>query len=250
MSSAAGLGGMIGASTQGTTGFLTTLEGKLEKRKAKKLEKQAGPRPTYYIPEPTLKNQMIAENRAQQGLSDASMQSASQNIDRGFGASLDALTKSGAGINSVSQLYASFADNYNQLQLMDDQARLANQNMLMQQNQFMSDELDKKWQLNVMDPWKDIMQRVAEMKTIAENKMMAGRGMIAESGATIAGTDFSGMGGGGGGNKPSGGGVQFEQQQDVYNSEYMNQQASGMGNKMENRGQPYWKRNFYLDNYA
>ena len=74
------IGGIIGAATQGTTGGLTTLEGKLEMRKAKKLEKQAGPRPTYYIPEPTLKNQMIAENRAQQGLSDASMQSASKTL--------------------------------------------------------------------------------------------------------------------------------------------------------------------------
>lgn len=246
--SAAGLGGMIGASTQGTTGFLTILEGKLDKRKANKLEKEAGPRPLYAIQEPTLRNQTIVENEAQQGLTDASMQTFQQNIDRGFGASLDALTKSGAGINSISQLFAAYADNMNQLQQLDDQARLSNQKLLMQQNQVMSDELDKLWQLNTMDPWKDKKQRIAELRAIAENKVSSGRGMVAASGATIAGTDFSGMGGGG--NKSSGGGVQFQQEPDIYNADYMNQQSYDMGNKMENKGEPYWKRNFYLDNFA
>ena len=132
---------------------------------------------------------------------------------------------------------------------MDDQARLANQNMLMQQNQFMSDEVDKKWQLNVMDPWKDMMLRVAEMKAIAENKMMAGRSMIAQSGNTIASADF----GGGGGKKPESGGGQpkfKEQPIEKFDNQDMNQRANEIGSKMENRGQPYWQRNFYLDNYA
>ena len=38
MASAAGLGNIIGAAVQGTTGLLTTLEGKLELQKAKKRE--------------------------------------------------------------------------------------------------------------------------------------------------------------------------------------------------------------------
>lgn len=242
-------GQIIGAATQGTTGGLTTLEGKLEKRKAKQIEKKAGSKPLYYIPEPTLKNQMMAENIGQQGFSDASMQQFTQNIDRGFGASLDALTKSGAGIDSISQLFSAFSDNYNQLQMMDDQAKLANQKLLMNQNQIMADEMDKKWQLNILDPWKDQMQRAAEMKAIAENKMMAGRSMIAQSGATMASSNI-----GGGGSKPSGsrGGntPKFNPPVENYDSQYMNQQANEIGGKMENKGQSYWQRNFYLDNFA
>ena len=199
---AAGYGAAIGASTQGTTGFLTILEGKLDKRKAMKAEKALGNRPVYSIPEPTLKNQFMAENLAQQGLSDESQMMYSQRADRGLSESMDALLKVGGGINSVSDLYSAYQDKNVELASLNDQIKFRNQQVLANQNSQMADELDKQWSLNIFDPWKDEKQQIAEMRALAENKVSAGRSMVAQSGATMAGGGGD-MGGGnsGGGQK-------------------------------------------------
>lgn len=192
---AADYGNAIGASVQGTTGFLTLLEGKLDKRKAKKREQALGERPTYYIPEPQFNNQYLAESNAQQGLSDEALGIYENQIDQNINSSLDALLKSGGGVNSISGLLASNNMSAEQLALADDQARFRKQQILMNQNQAMSDELDKSWQLNTFDPWKDEKQAIAEAKALAENKVLAGRAMVGQSGATMAGSagggDFS-----------------------------------------------------------
>ena len=204
-------GAAIGASTQGTTGFLTTLEGKLDKRKAKKREEALGARPTYYIPEPQFRNQYIAESNAG-GLSDETLGIYENQIDQNVNSSLDALLKSGGGVNSISGLLAANNASADQLALANDQARFRNQQILMNQNNVMSDELDKSWQLNTFDPWKDEKQAIAEARALAENKVLAGRAMIAQSGATMAGSagggDFSNYKTSAGGNNNGGGDVQ------------------------------------------
>lgn len=176
----------IGAITQGVTGGLTIIEGKLDKRKANKAEKALGQRPVYNITEPTLKNQFMAENVVQEGLSEESKLMYSQRADRGLSESIDALLKVGGGVNSVSDLYSIYQDDNVDLANLNDQIKFRNQQLLMQQNKEMSDELDKAWQLNTFDPWKDEKQRIAEMRTIAESKVMAGRSMLAGGASAMA----------------------------------------------------------------
>lgn len=163
------------------SGIATGLAGAWDKNKAKYREKALGERPMYNIPEPTLRNQLLAENMAQQGLSDASMMQGQQSNDRALDNGIDALLRAGGGINSISDLYSRYGENSTQLAVLDDQARFRNQQLLMGQNSQLADELDKKWQLNTFDPWKDEKQAIADLRTLGESKQAAGASMIANS---------------------------------------------------------------------
>jgi len=81
-----------------------------KKSQAKKKEKAAGQRPVYNIQEPTLRNQYMAENLAQQGMTDEAKNLYEQRANRGLSESLDALLKVGGGVNSVSDLYSTYQD--------------------------------------------------------------------------------------------------------------------------------------------
>jgi hypothetical protein len=154
-------------------------------RKAKEREQALGGKPVYNIQEPTLKNQSLAEYNAQQGLSDEAKMIYENSASRGLSDSIDALLKVGGGINSVSDLYSKYQDKGIELATLDDQIRFRNQQLLMNQNEKMANELDKSYQINKLDPWKDEKQAIAELRTIARNDLNAGIGMAAN--ATMAG---------------------------------------------------------------
>lgn len=240
MASAAGLGNIIGAATQGTTGFLTTLEGKLELQKAKKREQAAGARPTYETPNPILENQVLAEsNFAQGGLSEAARQILTDQNQQAFASALSTLMRTGGGLNSMSELYGVLGQNTERLALLDDEINFRNLQLLMNQNKSMGEEMDKLYQINKLAPWADEKQAIAEMRALAHNKVSAGRTMINQSGATISGSDSSGMGGSGQGSKSSmskgSGGYQGE---DVFGQSY--KQDIGFNG---------YQKNQYDDNY-
>ena len=157
-----------------------------KKAQAKKKEKEAGQRPVYNIQEPTLKNQFMAENLAQQGMADESRMMYEQQANRGLSESLDALLKVGGGVNSVSDLYSTYQDKNAELATLNDQIKFRNQQILANQNQQLSNEMDKVYSLNKLDPWKDQQQAVAELRTMAQADMQGGI-----SGATQAGLAFS-----------------------------------------------------------
>lgn len=147
--------------------------------KAKKRELALGSKPVYNIQEPTLKNQYLAEYNAQQGLSDESKMMYEQQANRGLSESIDALLKTGGGVNSISDLYANYQDKGMELANLDDQVRFRNQQLLMSQNEKMANELDKSYQINKLDPWKDEKQAIAELRTMGKNDLNAGIGMAA-----------------------------------------------------------------------
>lgn len=154
-------------------------------KKAKNREELLGGKPVYNIQEPTLKNQYLAEYNAQQGLSDESKMMYENAASRGLSDSIDALLKVGGGINSVSDLYANYQDKGIELATLDDQIRFRNQQLLMNQNEKMANELDKSYQINKLDPWKDEKKAIAELRAIARADLNAGIGMAAN--ATMAG---------------------------------------------------------------
>lgn len=163
------------------SGIVTGVSGAVDMRRAKKREEALGERPPYEIPEPTMRNQSMAENIGQQGLSDATMTQMTQANDRAMMNSIDALLKAGGGMQSISDVYNKFGENSAEIAVLDDQARFRNQQLFMNQNSIMADELDKKFQLNVLDPWKDEKRAIAELRALGNTKKMAGASMIANS---------------------------------------------------------------------
>jgi hypothetical protein len=239
MSSKAGLGNIIGAGTQGTTGFLTTLEGKLELQKAKKREKALGGRPLYETPETITDNQVLAEmNYGQGGLSDSAQQIFQDQNQRALANSIGNMLRVGGGLNSVSELYGILGTNIERLALMDDEINFRNLQFLVNQNEKMGEQIDKRFQLNEFAPWADEKQAIAEQRAIAHNKVYAGRTMIGQSGATIAGSDFSGMGGSGSGSK-GGGGAYVSQNYGAYSG----------GNNQMHEDLPHGNDNYILNTY-
>lgn len=173
------LGGLLTAGIVGGS-LAYGVGSKLSKEsKAKRMEKALGAKPVYNIQEPTLKNQYLAENNAQQGLSDESRMMYEQQANRGLSESIDALLKAGGGVNSISDLYANYQDKGMELANLDDQIRFRNQQLLMSQNEKMANELDKSYQINKLDPWKDEKQRIAELRTMGQNDLNAGISMAA-----------------------------------------------------------------------
>lgn len=170
------LGGLLTAGIVAGAGSLAYGVGSSisKNKKAKDREAAAGAKPVYNIQEPTLRNQSIVENMAQQGLSDESRMMYEQQANRGLSDSLDTLLKVGGGVNSVSDLYSTYQDKGMELANFNDQIKFRNQQMLLNQNEKMANELDKQYQLNVLDPWKDEKQAIAELRTVARNDLNAG----------------------------------------------------------------------------
>lgn len=167
----------------GITGTAVMISGGNDLQQAKKQAKNLK-RPTYSIQEPIYDNQYLAENNAQQGLSDSSKELFIENADRGLSGSLDALLKSGGGLNSVSDLYSAYGNNLEGLVMADDEMRFKKQQILMNQNERMAQEEDKVWQTNTWAPFADEAQRIAELRALGNNKKLAGASMLAQTGAS------------------------------------------------------------------
>lgn len=177
-----------------------------DKAQAKKAEQAAGSKPLYQIPEPTLKNQTIVENRAQQGLADSTKQIYMENADRGLSASLDTLTKLGGGVNSIGDIYNNYEESQRTLALMEDQAKFANQQLLINQNNLMANENDKTWQLNILYPWMDKQKGIAEKKARANATLQSSVGTAAQLFGKAAAANYGNNGNGGSGNRGNGNG--------------------------------------------
>jgi hypothetical protein len=120
--------------------------------------------PHYSIEEPYRDNQALAERNASQGLGDAAKIVLQNNADRGLTTSIDALIRGGGGVNSFSDLYDTYADNFEHITAMEDEFRNRNQQVYMNQNERMGEELDKQWEINVYKPDQDKRAYIAGLR--------------------------------------------------------------------------------------
>lgn len=134
-----------------------------KKNQARKLEAK-NKKPDYKVQQPIIENQTLAENMAQQGLSDSSKQIATDNLNEGFNSSINALLEAGGGLNSISDLYSSFGDNLKGLAGLDNEVKYKNQQLLMGQNERMGQEFDKQFQLGSWFDYVNKAQRIAELR--------------------------------------------------------------------------------------
>lgn len=147
---------------------------KIHNNNVAKKKERANKRPTYTTPNEIGDNQMLAEQNAQQGLSDASKQIAIDNTNQQFSSSIDALLKAGGGLNSISDAYAAFGNNMKDLVGLDDELRLKHQQVLMGTNEEVAASKDKEFQFNKFAPFADQAQSIAELRSQGNAAMQAG----------------------------------------------------------------------------
>lgn len=179
------------------------INGASKKAKAKRAEK-ANKRPEYNINPEEQQNQNIAESLASQGLTDGTKQYYNQQSERGLTSTIDAVLKGGGDVNNINNSYGAYQDGISRLAVLDDQRHLANLGTLMTQNQRMSDQRDKRWQINEFAPYADKAAANAKQKQDGENEIWKGIGMVGSAVTTYAGgasnqKDIKGVNGGGSG---------------------------------------------------
>ena len=156
-------------------------------------------RPTYNIPQEEYDNQRLAESQAGQGMSATSRQAYQNSADSGLANTTDAILRGGGDPNGIGNAYNSYQNGINNLSIYDDQVRMQHLNGLVAQNQRMSADKDKAWQVNQFAPWADKAQALA-LKQQADQQLIS-------QGVGIAGQALT-MGLGGGIGLPTGGGAQ------------------------------------------
>jgi hypothetical protein len=132
-------------------------------------------RPEYVIQQGIRDNQALAEYRAQQGLSDAAMSVYATQQNRGLTTSTDAILRGGGNVSNIADLYGTADEDYAKVALLEEEARLKGQSILMDTNKATAAEEDKAWQLNVYNPYMDKVSAIDRLRARAQQTSDAGR---------------------------------------------------------------------------
>ena len=164
----------------------TKVYGAVKANKAAKAA-AANVRPAYTTPQTEYDNQRIAESQAGQGMSAASKQDYLNNAGQGLAATNDAILRGGGDANSLSATYDKYNQGISDLSIYDDQARQGHLNNLIAQNQRMSADKDKEYQLNQLAPWADKAKLYAAQQQAGQQIEGQGIGMFTKAATGAAG---------------------------------------------------------------
>ncbi len=137
------------------TGWMNKGIGLYQFIKGKKMEEEAGDRPTYQIPKEIESSLSMAQRGALEGLPEEQRSQYIDNLMQMQGAGLSQLSGRKAGLVGAGQIAQAGTQGYRDLLTMDAQQRLQNQQTLMQQNELMAGYRDLAFQTNELDPYQE-----------------------------------------------------------------------------------------------
>jgi len=166
---------LIPLALQAGKGIYDTVAGGINARRARREQKQLlANRPQRQIPQGELDMLSLLQNRASQGLSDATLNRYQEGAERGLTSTLDAIIKGGGTPNSIGGAYQDYLNDISALTLANDQAQLQNVNNFLNQNRRISDYQDRQYEENVYQPWADQMTATAQEVGQAEGRQASG----------------------------------------------------------------------------
>ena len=168
------------------TGIISGISGLSQKARAKKLASQ-NQRPTYQIPDEILKNQKMAEMQSTSGLPGSTLELAKQNIQQQGSAALSSAADRQGGLSTVGAIVKSQQDANNQLTSQDAQARMANIQNLMKQNQVLAGYKDKSFEYNQDAKYQENAAAIRALNEAGNNNLNSSMNSLL-SGATAAAT--------------------------------------------------------------
>ena len=134
-------------------GLIGGITGLFQKRKAKKLLREAGEQPTYNIPQEILNNQKRAELAANEGLPSQQYSNAMKNIQRSQTNALTGALDRRSALMALPKIQQQANDAYANLDVADANARMQNQKTLYGIGAQTAQYRDKAFQINQMQPW-------------------------------------------------------------------------------------------------
>ena len=149
------------------------ISGISQKNAAKKLA-ASNVRPVFNVPDEFYQNKNLASSQATYGLSPESEAYYGKHADRGLSTGVDALLQTGAGPNTLSDLYDHYSDGYDNLANQDSQLKAQHINNLINANKDLAGEKTQAWALNYYEPYKDKALLASQTKASGDQNIQSG----------------------------------------------------------------------------
>lgn len=130
--------------------------------------------PQYQVDPNILYNQSLAQNIAQQGIPSQARNLYTENVERGLGSTLNAITQGGGGLNMANQVFQSGNDAFRKFLEMDAMQKLQNQETLMNANKDVREENLRAFQQNQMLPFQLKFQRSNQLSNAGTQNLFGG----------------------------------------------------------------------------
>lgn len=157
-------------------------------RQANKAAKMAASntRPDFDISEEYYTNQALAQNQAQSGLGQETLDYYSNQAQRGLTNSTDALLQTGGGPNAVGGLYDRYQQSIGSIAAANSQAQRQNISALMDRNAQLAEQNTMKWSLDKYEPYKDTARTASTLQAQGTQNIFNGLSQAGSAAASYA----------------------------------------------------------------
>jgi len=194
MGSMMGGGGGVGQGVANIAGgLLGGITGIFQRKKAKKLLREAGDQPIYSIPNEILQNQKMAERAANEGMPSQQYNNAMRNIQRTQSSLLSGATDRRSALMALPKLQQQANDATANLDAQDATMRMQNQRTLYGIGAQTAGYRDKEFQINKMQPWERKYNYAQQLLGAGNQNLLGGADRLLGG---VAGVAFGGGGGG------------------------------------------------------
>lgn len=151
----------------GTAEFFSSMS----KEKKDKADLAALKQPFYQVQDAFYQNRNIAAGQAGQGLPSSTLQYQTQESQRGLGAGLDAILRSGGGVNDAAMLTQNYNNQIGKIGSEDAQMHMQNLQYFMKANSDLAAEKTKQWTINEYQPYEAKLKELKQnIQTDEQNK--------------------------------------------------------------------------------
>jgi hypothetical protein len=171
----------IGAGITGVSAIASIVRGVQQNSQAKQMERN-NVRPLYKISDQIYDNVGLAENRAQGGFDQQTLNYLSNQQERGLQSSMSAILQGGGSINNIGSAYDSFLQGSKSIALEDEKIHMANIAQLFAQRETLAEEQARAWTINDYSPYKDKQLAIAQLRSDGNKNISSGINTFAQAG--------------------------------------------------------------------
>jgi hypothetical protein len=175
----------IAGAVAAVAGLAKSYVGARQANKAAKLAAQ-NTRPEFDIADEYFTNQTIAQNQAQSGLGQDTLDYYTNQAGRGFTQGTDAILQTGGGPNAIAGLYDRYQQGIAGIGVANAQARNQNINNLMSRNADIAAQRTMAWSLNKYEPYKDTARTAANLQAQGTQNIFNGISQFGSSLGTMS----------------------------------------------------------------
>lgn len=131
-------------------------------------------RPTYEVSPEITQNRNLAGQIASQGLPDSSKNFYTDSIERGLGSTISSAERTGAGLGAVQDAYSTSTDAFRNLLALDANAKMKNQQVLMDANKDLADQKLRAFDYNQNIPYQQAYNKYTQQTNSGSQNIFGG----------------------------------------------------------------------------